>query len=47
MYVIAHKRNGYCIGPGGWDTADEARAWFAGRHGRDMGNEFAVVWVSA
>lgn len=27
MYLVMHKTRGYCIGPGGWDTHQEALHW--------------------
>ncbi len=27
MFVIMHNRHGYCIGPGAFDTRQEAAVW--------------------
>lgn len=27
MFVICHTRHGYCIGPGAFDTRQEAAEW--------------------
>lgn len=45
MYVITNRQHGFCIGPGGFDSAADAWAWFGKSRPGERTRPWACVWV--